>query len=445
MAALSSAEKNNDPEPDYLGLESPPATTTELQQITSMREQLGGNDGPLLQPYLDYPEIIHDFAFLRYLRGLDHNVDDATRVFKEHLALRDKHNLNQVRAKVLHTRENYDATDFDTGPEMMQYMPLTYNAGKDPVYGHLLCYIPIGAQDSYALEANPGFDKYTQFCIEEWIARDIQLTRLSIQHNRLIKLILIIDLGGLSLTSSQVTHSAKKQWDKDWQKMLETKPENTARWYFINVPWFGVKMYNTFGKMTFPTNTIKKISLFGSDYRQQLLGKIDVSTLATLIKASRRNSIKNGEESEAEVPLKDSIVLKAGASREVVVEVLEDVMAVRWTVTATVRDIRFGVVFYRASSGGDGGGGGGGEEKGNKEDTNQVGTTKDDIVAEQVLSNKEGQITGEYVVAPPGATGLMVFELSNKHSWMRQNGVEYAIEVIQRTHDTEEQTLSLNL
>ncbi len=143
--------------------------------------------------------------------------------------------------------------------------------------------------------------------------------------------------------------------------------------------------------------------------------------------------------------MKDSIVLKAGASREVVVEVLEDVMAVRWTVTATVRDIRFGVVFYRASSGGGGGGGGGGEEKGNKEDTNQVGTTKDAIVAEQVLSNKEGQITGEYVVAPPGATGLMVFELSNKHSWMRQNGVEYAIEVIQRTHDTEEQTLSLNL
>ena len=176
-------------------------------------------------------------------------------------------------------------------------------------------------------------------------------------------------------------------------------------------------------------------TIVGKDRRVHI-GNVDQS--------KPKKQYQNGKESEAEVPLKDSIVLKAGASREVVVEVLEDVVAVRWTVTATVRDIRFGVVFYRASSGG-GGGGGGGEEKGNKEDTNQVGTTKDAIVAEQVLSNKEGQITGEYVVAPPGATGLMVFELSNKHSWMRQNGVEYAIEVIQRTHDTEEQTLSLNL
>jgi hypothetical protein len=419
---------------DYLSLESPPPTVEEQEQILSMRKLLGGDDGPLLKKYKNYDEIISVWAFLRYLRGRDHNVEDAVKVFKDHLAVREEYNLNEIREKVINTRFNYDASDFENGKECISSMPLTYNAGVDPTYGHVLCYIPIGAQDTYKLEKSPGFDTYLNFCLHEWIARDIQLTKLSIKHNRLIKLILIIDLGGLSLTSSQVTHSKKKQFDKDWQKILETKPENTARWYFINVPWFGVKMYNTFGKMTFPTNTIKKISLFGSDFRQQLLKHIDISTLTTLIKSqTRRASIKGNEEDDKEIPLSDNCLLKAGEHLELLVEITSNVEKVKWSVNATVRDVKFGCKFYRTSAGPISGSSNNGETKNQEEN----GTQEDVIVNEYLIHSKAGEVIGEHIIKN-NSTGLMIFSFSNKQSWMRSNGVDYRIEVIKKNYDGSE-------
>ena len=176
--------------PDYLSLESPSPTPSEHEQILKMREQLGGNNGDLLSPYIEYDEIISDWAFLRYLRGRDHDVEDSVRVFKEHLILRKDLGLDAIREKVISTRDNYDATDFEDGIECVKSMPLTYNAGRDP-NGHVLCYIPIGEQDTYTLEKGVGFDRYRNFCLHEWIARDIQLTRLCIKHNKLISIFFI--------------------------------------------------------------------------------------------------------------------------------------------------------------------------------------------------------------------------------------------------------------
>ena len=433
MASLTNSTTTiSPPEPDYLSLESPPPTPTETMQITEMQHLLGGLQGELLLPYQNYDEIISKWSFLRYLRGLDHDVKEAVKVFQEHLQVREKYKLNEIRAKVLNTRQNYDASDFENGTEFMKSMPLTYNAGSDK-HGHIYCYVPIGEQDTWELEKGLGFEKYKEFCLHEWVARDIQMNTLSHQHNRLIKLILIIDLGGLSLTSSQVRHGAKKQFDKEWQALLETKPENTARWYFINVPWFGVKMYNTFGKVTFPANTLRKTSLYGTDYRQQLLGQIDLSTLQTLIISKRRKSLKGksgAEEDNAneEVPLIDETVLKAGSAKEILIEVTKDMVLIKWKLTATVRDITFSGVFYRTSMYTEGTEEAGERKNGDGSTSTSGGTQEDVVVKECLISSKDGEIVGEYDVAKE--TGLIVFELSNKHSWMRQNGVKYEIEIV---------------
>ena len=51
----------------------------------------------------------------------------------------------------------------------------------------------------------------------------------------------------------------------------------------------------------------------------------------------------------------------------------------------------------------------------------------------QIVQSSEGQVCGR-ISCQEGA-GLLIFELSNKHSWMRGNRVEYAIEVVARGAD----------
>ena len=414
-AADSAARADAADPPDYLSLASPLATASERAQLRAMREDIGAE---ALAPYADMPEVASDIALLRYLRGRDHDVSDAARVFRAHLAVRKEHDLDAVRARVLSASrdDNYSHRDFADGALCYAHMPVVYNAGRSRE-GHVYCYIPIGRQDSRAMWSEPGgFEKYFRFCVEEWVARDLQLTRLSRERGRLIKLILIIDLAGLSLTSSQVTHKAKKRFDKDWQAILETKPENTARWYFINTPWFGRKMFQALGKITFPANTLRKIELFGSDYRDALVGRVDLKVLSTLIRAEGGgDGGGGGDNGGGGAPLSGEIELKAGSAREIMVETDSSKhSAVQWSVRALTRDIGFCVRRY----------GGGGDN-----DAVEASVLR----PLQIVQSSEGQVYGR-ISCQEGA-GLLIFELSNKHSWMRGNRVEYAIEVVARGAD----------
>ena len=171
MAALS-ASASDDDVPDYLSLDSPLATLSEQRQLQRLRELLGE---ATLAAYAEMPEVASDVALLRYLRGRDHDVDDAARVFRAHLALRKEHDLDAVRARVLEASRNdsYSHADFDEGPFCYKHMPVVYNAGQSRE-GHVYCYIPIGRQDSRPIwNAAGGFEKFFQFCIDEWVARDL--------------------------------------------------------------------------------------------------------------------------------------------------------------------------------------------------------------------------------------------------------------------------------
>ena len=77
--------------PDYPSLDSPLASPSERSQMDEMRRLIGDD---LLAPYSEMEEVSGDISLLRYLRGRDHDVEDAARVFRSHLALRKEHNLD---------------------------------------------------------------------------------------------------------------------------------------------------------------------------------------------------------------------------------------------------------------------------------------------------------------------------------------------------------------
>lgn len=427
--------------PDYLSLESPLATSSERRQIDEMRTLIGDH---VLAPYKDKEEVSGDISLLRYLRGRNHDVEDAARVFREHIAVRKKHNLDQVRASVLEASlsDSYTHLDFPNGEVCNRHMPVVFNAGSSKE-GHVYCYIPIGRQDSRPIWSDVGFEKYFEFLIHEWVCRDLQLTRLSHKHGRLIKLILIIDLAGLSLTSSQVTHGAKKKFDKTWQAILETKPENTARWYFINTPWFGRKMFQALGKITFPENTLKKIELFGTDYREALAGRVDLRLLSTLIQAGGGSHCDlMGDTLGVEAKGVDRVIdkhIKAGEVKEVVFEIDPSRhKAVRWKVRALDRDIGFRVQAYsRSSEGGAGGRLGSNAVVGSAlegSDRERSGLRSTVLLPQRMIRSTDGNVTGE--IPCQQSVGLLLFEFSNKHSWLRGNRVQYSLEIVRNSNKT---------
>ena len=414
--------------PDYLSLDSPLATQAEAAQVEALRAAVDGDAGRL-ERWRDFDEVVGDTALLRYLRGHNHNVAQAAAVLEEHLRLRDALGLDAVREKVIGLRTMYDQMDFTHGAEVAASMPFTFNCGFSP-HGHVITYVPVGRQDSKVLWRDVGLDKFRKFCIEEWVARDIQLARLSRERGRLVKIILVVDLAGLGISSPQVTHGAKKQFDKDWQKILETKPETTVRWFFINVPWFGRKLFNTFGKVTFPKNTLRKIELFGTDFREQLLGKVDLQTLEVLMRQAAGSAAAEVVNAAAgsETSVCDSATLAAGEIKDVLVPVPAK-GTVSWEAAALTRDVGIGAIFYseEGKAGGaprygeakvDGGGGGAGAEAG--------GAGQQVVAAARKIAASDGAVRNTFTAPRPG---LFCLQLSNAHSWMRSNDVRFAVTV----------------
>jgi hypothetical protein len=70
-------------------------TAEEASSIKNMREGVGDLPSNLV------PECSHDFFFLRFLRGYQHNVDQATTAYKEMLEYRAEMNLTAIHDELL--------------------------------------------------------------------------------------------------------------------------------------------------------------------------------------------------------------------------------------------------------------------------------------------------------------------------------------------------------
>lgn len=80
--------------PEDDGLFEPLASTSELEQLAQIRASLA--DEMQLLPSRHFPSVTGDVRLLRFLRGFDHSVPQATAAVRDMLAIRQRYSMDEL-------------------------------------------------------------------------------------------------------------------------------------------------------------------------------------------------------------------------------------------------------------------------------------------------------------------------------------------------------------
>jgi hypothetical protein len=133
------AESQPQPQPNIHGPKL--ASLFEAGLILKMRTALGTK--LTTGPHCTYQEVVGDIALLRFVRGAQHNVEQASTLYVEHLEMRSEMKMDSVRAELTQRQlrsglpfheyfSRFLQTDLAFGKEIRQHFPIHYDAGVDP-------------------------------------------------------------------------------------------------------------------------------------------------------------------------------------------------------------------------------------------------------------------------------------------------------------------------
>lgn len=148
-------------------------------------------------------------------------------------------------------------------------------------HGHPIAYEPLRHHQYGKLLDEIGEEAFLAFYLAQCESRMGQVHRLSQQQQRLVKLVLVIDLRHVSLWSL-----ISRRWNRFDETHLRfinrTLAELLSRIYVINCPGWVTGFYKRI-KWWVPANTQRKIRLLGSDYREELLQAMDERVLERML------------------------------------------------------------------------------------------------------------------------------------------------------------------
>eukprot|EP00946_MAST-07B_sp_MAST-7B-sp1_P000035 g35.t1 len=289
------------------------ATPLELAFLRLMKAQMG--DLLRTEPICWWPEVVGDISLLRYLRGCNGVVKDAIELFKEHLIIREKYNMNKIRMLVFskgakHGTESGNlqysskaVTHLDVSSSSESYKNLTSledlyggaDISKLSTYsihdfscGRLLsdC-VRIECNACMTPEGNPveicgdnsnvevgikkiGFARYAHHVIEMSVRRSIQLDILSRQQHRMVLVEKIV-----------MESSARRAWQffapgqianllKVHANVVQTMPTQCNRIHWIPQSW-AIGMFFATLLPWLPDSLRKSICVYDLEYKAKLI------------------------------------------------------------------------------------------------------------------------------------------------------------------------------
>jgi len=268
-------------------------TPKEAEQVAAMKCALNPDLAGLA--CAEWPDVTGDLRLLRFIQGYNHNLDKATAAVRDMLVMRKLHNCDSLHQRWAPTPCDH-LQDFPHQAHVQDCMP-SYGTIGVSREGHAVCYNPIGRHDfrrllqkprgEDGLEAPLGEAGFLEFYVAQCESRMHQLHVLSLQHNVMAKILMIVDLQDVSLW-----HLTAPCWSTFNRRYMDrinrSMAEGVARAYVINSPRWLVAMYRRLiaGSRWLPKKTQEKLQFFGGpdDYEPQLSKHLDAKTLAELHK-----------------------------------------------------------------------------------------------------------------------------------------------------------------
>lgn len=260
------------------------ATDAESELLLQLRDELApelstttSDDAPpppgtLVAP--PFPEVVGDIALLRFLRGNDHSVPTSAAKFRAMLAWRASVGADAARNALFAALPAdddaalaalWDVRRLPHADKVLRHYPERLFHGADARGNPLMVTQDCFIRRIGSLMREVTAEEYLAFRVARGENRALLLQRLSERHGRMVKLVFIWDLAGMSLgyfKKLTAPPCAKYRGGYDEQSR-DCYPEICFKIVAVHVPWFLQLLWGAAAKFM-NKQTLSKISVSGA-------------------------------------------------------------------------------------------------------------------------------------------------------------------------------------
>lgn len=238
------------------------------------------------------PDVVGDRRLLRFLKGHQYNIDKACKMFSKFLKWRDDNDVDNIRNDILYG--NYKSlTEFPYASKIMSLVPqiilaydCTDNSGN-PIGLERFCFDPVQVLKEISKDEYKTFMMYMleyKILVLEQLAtiqeqKNILLSQTApygcILHCRIFR-----DFTGFGV--GHIGYEGRTVITWILEIAVDNYPELLHRSHMINVPW----IFNTiwyFVKGMLDENTIKKITINGTEFMQTLKKEVTLQNIPEVL------------------------------------------------------------------------------------------------------------------------------------------------------------------
>lgn len=373
-----------------------------------------------LKAFPPYKEVVGDVRLLRFLRGCKLNVSEAALKYREMLQLRQRHQLDPIRNRILD--ENLHPEQFPHYDKIVSNVPFahSFDAFETPnsfiTEYNVFSFELTGYVDLKSLDTSISNDEWIEFLFYEMEYRSLQLDRLSREKECLVQTIFVKDLNGFSFLRGYPTRILTL-FRNSIALATACYPETIRVTFFLHAPWLFHRLWRSLSPYLQQTQ-LNKIDMRGSETYESLLqmlggrdglptlmgGKntsISIPPTGLLARDSYALLCEHGAV-EADITARKSLQIPFRT-------LLNDTVC--WEFQVQHLDVDFEV---RSRTQGEQGG------------------ALECVIMPRIRAVQGEQVTGEYR-AIDDATIVLVWD--NTSSWMRSKRIAYKAKVVRATHE----------
>jgi hypothetical protein len=257
----------------------------ETRKLAEMRQRLQ----PLLSRRRQLPDVVGDRRLLRFLRG-HKAVDKACEMYTKFLKWRDENDVDSIRDDVLYGGMT-SQYDLPAARKIFSLLPQTMmSADALDLYGNPVAMESFSFQPETVLKEVPK-PEYVLFMIYTLEYKSLMLDQLAQEREQaflrrqqptgkpygvMVQSNIIRDMNGFGMSHVGGDGQTVMKWILEIA--ADNYPELLFKSHMINTPWIFNSIWWLVKNILDP-NTIKKISITGTDYMKVLLKDIPINSI----------------------------------------------------------------------------------------------------------------------------------------------------------------------
>jgi len=227
-------------------------TALELELVGQLRARFSEPLAKRDAEGLTWPCFFGDMALTRVVRGNEGSLEAAATWFERFLAKFQEYQVDDLvveMTKRLNESGGRGANALLSGREEVEkHFGMIYAAPKLSSKGDIVTYVPMVDINKPAIIENISWDCFVQYMRSATILHVLDCDRLSEAQGRVVKVVMVVDLAGVSMTSLS-NSKFDEVYDRDIARFQEELcAENMGNIYIVNAPWWVVKLFNLFSR-----------------------------------------------------------------------------------------------------------------------------------------------------------------------------------------------------